>query len=469
MADTATVTVEPKAPAPVAEATPKPEMPRGVVPRDATKALFAALDAEAEGKAATPEGETAPAAEEGGEAAEPKETEAGAAEPTAETEQEAKLPTKYREALKVIPDPKLRKTIADEHFRLREWERLQRDLGGVALEDLRQYVTAAAEVAPTPEVLQEMKTTADTAQMLASSFATGTPEGFGRMAGALLQTNPEAFVDFFGFLTGNNEAVAQGLAQHVHPRLSEKLKRYRDNFGNGLNRNVIANMREDSKQEGREVLAEAADVLEEYLDLKAGAEPKRPVQREPDERDVELERLRQQNRQAVYERVENFNNRVFQGAGGVLAQEIQTYVDRSLPGLSDKARGRHAVQLATAVYKELLRNQFVVSRAQRINATGRLDDNHGNELANFYITQGRKLVPTVGGRLLAELREATEPAARQRDQRIKNQMSRRDVGGSGKPPAPAKADLKSVPAKGDLRKIAKGMFDILDKQAEEGL
>lgn len=468
MTDTATVTVEPKAPAPPAEITPKPEMPRGVVPRDATKALFAALDAEAEGKTTTPESETSVAPEEGGETAEPQEKEAVPAEPTVDAEQEAKLPTKYREALKVIPDPKLRKTIADEHFRLREWERLQRDLGGVALEDLRQYVTAAAEVAPTPEVLQEMKTTADTAQMLASSFATGTPEGFGRMAGALLQTNPEAFVDFFGFLTGNNEAVAQGLSRFVHPALAQRLKGYRDNFGNELNRNVIANMREDSKQDGKEVLAEAADILEEYLDLKAGAEPKRPAPRERDERDVELERLRQQQRQAIYERVENFNNRVFQGAGGVLAQEIQGYVDRSLPGLSEKARGRHAVQLATGVYRELLRNQFVVSRAQRINAAGRLDDNHGNELANFYITQGRKLIPTIGGRLLSELREATEPAARQRDQRIKNQMSRRDVGASGKPPAPSKPDLKSVSAKGDLRQIAKGMFDILDKQAEEG-
>jgi hypothetical protein len=461
------------APEPKAQPAPKPEMPRGVVPRDAAKALFAALDAQAEGQPAegTPKAaeEAPPKALEASvertieQAETPKEAAA------AEAAQEEQLPTKFREAIRVIPDAKIRKQIAVDHFRLRKWDRFQQKLGGVSVEDLDQYVTTAVQIAPTVEVLGEIAETAKAAQELANGFAGGSLEGFGKFAAAMLQANPEAFVDFFGFLTGNETLVAQGLAQNFHPSLAQKFKTYRDFFGDRLNRNVIANMREDSKQEGREVLAEAADVLEEYLGLKGKEkQPTRVAARQPDERDLELGRLRAERQQAWNERVEGFNNRVFTAIGTTLAPEVNAYIDQKLPGLSATARSKHAVRLAEIIYEELLNNPFVKSRAERINAGWTLDEQHFANLANFYIAQGRKFIPADGGKLLQELRESTEPAVQKRTARVEQQMTRRDVGASGKPPGPAKPDLKSIEPMRRSKTPFKPMFDALDDQAEGG-
>lgn len=458
----------PPAPAPAAApsapvstpSTPSQPTPYGKLNPSVTQSIFDQLDAADTGGTPAPDEATAeiPVAKVPG--SEPT-TEPTTAEPALETAPgEDVLPQKVRDALKSLPDRKLADALAESYHVVRDIKK-----SGLPVSTIRQFITDAPQylaVAPSVDVLQHLAQTAQFANELGTGFVEGGVDGFKRMTGALIQSNPQSFVGLTDFLLRNTDYLAQGLTQNFGAGVAAEFTRATDGFTDSRNRNVIANMRaraaaaEKNGTPDDEVWGEVADKMEEFLKL---GEKDRPRPSRPDPRDERIRQLEGEKQNEVATRREQFTDGVFNSAGTQLSQRIEKFLGPKIKGYPDEAREDIVKIVGEKLYKELLENKNIQARARAIYQSGRYDKNHSQNLTNFYVEVGGRLLGNIAAPVLNKYAKITAPRRTEETERLDRHTQRRDPGASGGPPsAPGLKPISSLSNPKDI-------FALLDAQA----
>lgn len=451
----------PSAPA-ATPATPSQPTPYGRLNPSVTRSIFDQLDAADTGGAPAPdETETEiPVAKVPG--SEPT------TEPTipAEAALEAApgedvLPQKVRDALKSLPDRKLADALAESYHVVRDIKK-----SGLPVATIRQFIADAPQylaVAPSVDVLKQIAETAGFANDLGTGFVEGGVDGFKRMTGALIQSNPQSFVGLTDFLLRNTDQLTQGLTQNFGAGVANEFTRVTDGFADSRNRNVIANMRaraaaaEKNGTPDDEVWGEVADKMEEFLKL---GEKDRPRPSRPDPRDERIRQLEGEKQHEVATRIEQFQDGVYNSAGHQLQQSLEKYLAPKIKGYPDEARADIVEIVGKNLYKELLENKNILARARAIYQNGRYDKGHFDNLTKFYVEVGGRLLGNVAEPVLAKYAKITAPRRTEEAERLARHTQRRDPGASGGPPsAPTLKPISSLSNPQDI-------FALLDAQAE---
>lgn len=447
-------------PAPVSTpSTPSQPTPYGKLNPSVTQSIFDQLDATDAGGAPAQEAAATeiPIAQVPG--SEPT-TEPSVALPLEVAPAEDALPQKVRDALKSLPDRKLADALAESYHVVRDLKK-----SGLPVASIRQFIADAPQylaVAPSVDVLRHMADTANVAGDLGNGFAEGGVEGFKRVTGALIQSNPQSFVGLTDFLLRNTDYLTEGLTQNFGAGVANEFTRATDGFVDSRNRNVIANMRaraaaaEKNGSPDDEVWGEVADKMEEFLRL---GEKDRPRPSRPDPRDERIRQLEGEKQNEIATRLEQFTDGVFNAAGTQLSQAIDKFLSPHINGYPEEARADIVEIVGTKLYNELLGNKNIQARARAIYQNGRYDKNHFENLTKFYVEVGGRLLGNIAAPVLAKYAKITAPRRTEEAGRLARHTQRRDPGASGGPPsAPALKPISSLSNPKDI-------FALLDAQA----
>lgn len=444
--------------------TPSSPTPYGGVPRSAMDKIFAELDSAGGDVSEAPEAAAAPPPIAKVPSSEPPPPDpAQVAEQAAPGEEQ--LNQSVRDALKAIPDPRLRKQLADGQFILRDLSK-----AGLPLPAVRQFIQDAPkylEIAPTVETLQSMAETSRLANGLGSDFMTGTPEGYQNFAGALVQANPESFVGLVDFVLGNSTEIVKALQTNLGTEIASQYRGAIDRFCDGIFANVATAMRAKAEEGGdSEVLGEVAEELEKFLGLdKAKAQAQAGPAR-PDPRDQRIAALEAEKAQQVQQARERFASGVYNTAGQHLDQQIASFVN-SKGNLTTNQRTALDKQIGDRLYEILLTNEAIQQKHQAIERSGRWDKAHFDQLTQLYKTAGERLLPQVAANVYREFWSLVGPEVSNRQAKITAQVQRRDVGASGAPTAPRPA-APQLPSGVRGEKAWKHLFAGIDAAAEQG-
>ena len=319
---------------------PKAEAKEGTTDLPAPKAAEAQAPAEAR-EAEPPEAE--------------EDVERGAARFKAET---------LQEAIKAIPDAKIRNALR---------QRIQ------ATEDYRRLMPlseAKARVAmhPTLEAAQAERQMVEGYDSLRQGFLSGTPEGQLAFIGRLHEESPEATQALVRNLASGLHQIDKGAFLQVAMRGFDNLK---------------TTMERIREQTGKESWTpEEFEQLVRPNGRQQGPPPNHPLVREN-------QTLRQQVQQQAEAQAYAFSGQALVTYGDVLAHEADDMLSSLDPQKVLPAKGRDRVLRETldAVAAQVLANPTARERMQMLLRNGRMDQQHTRAIVDHLMSYARPLLP----------------------------------------------------------------------------
>lgn len=452
MTETATVTAAPPsaAPAPTAPATtgtpvtPSTEAPgpkRGMTTKEGFDAFFVKKAQQQQGKPVQePAGQTsapgvppvqeAPVAatEPRGEAPAPiRETapeqpaeETPEAQETAQDEgEDIPLPRQLVQAINPDADPKLKRDM-----RRLMYIGLGYANSGMRLGDVKKYIA----VAPTPEILQEVSSTAQAHRELMADYRNPSPESKVRFVQRLAATDMNAF-------TGLMSTVTE--PQWIEKAMPERFVA----IAKAGTKNYIESMKREAARTNNQDLLTAAEIAEEYggFGNREQASPQQgpPVDPETAQRLQELEARDQAYRSQAHN---GFMRNVYQTAANEVTGRIDGLVDQAMPtnSYSQEARAEAKRLVGDAIVRGLSANPHVVEKINQLAFNGQYDERHFGTLVGFMIQQATAALPVLAGPVIEHMLKVASPAKRERAERqAPSAPPRRDVASTGGKPVTA--------------------------------
>lgn len=356
------------------------------------------------------------------------------------------LPNKERAALKAIKDPEVRRSFARAHFLVKAYEKSGMRLGAV-----HRYIAAA----PTPEILEERVQRAEQLDAFVDEFSSGDKDAAVRVAKVLQDTSPEGFRSLITVIKDNLHVV-------LPPNEMREV-------GNRFFRAAIANMREQAEESGDLVLADVADGVESFLDLKPQKKGKAESGRAKTPEDAEAARVLQQANEVLRREKEReaeaarqgyvaFNNTVVQDAVRDAADFAKEWIEENCGAYQTPVKKELFDRLSQTVRGHIEGNAVVAKTLQRLMDEGVGDEAHRARCAGYLAKTIKSVFVTVAPTVLTDIQKIAGPAMKQRAERAARARSMRDVGGSG---APAVTSEKRLTGKGKHADDVLKEFDAL--------
>jgi hypothetical protein len=335
-------------------------------------------------------------------------------------EMEAKWPGKFREEIKEIKDPKVRKALAADHFKAKALTN-----SGLRIGELQER----ANLAPTLEIAQHHKAVYDDVVALNDAFNSGTPEGHQRFAEALNANNPMAFEQFVENSFATLPRAFPGLA-----------KKYADHIG----KNMIAWARQQSAALGDPDIAAAADIFESTFRL-GQAEQAVAAQPADDPRLQRLEEYERQEAQRAATERQQFLDSAYTLAGNTAFGEVTKWADTAFPHANHEGKAWVVEQVARALYQEVTSNRDLAETLKKIvEATN--DQEQGKQaIARTILNFIRQKSPAIRAQQGRRFHAMTSAERVKREEKTAQVLSIKDVGAGGvgtQPQAPQKSNPK---------------------------
>jgi len=397
--------------------------------------------AEVAEKTAEPEVETPPTEEQ-----KPPETQAEPVDPDIWKMK----PGQVRAALKEIP-PKLRNALVDAFMKVRPYED-----SGMRVSEIQHY----KEIAPTPEILEDIAQEAYKHRVFNDAIASGTEEGVHHVMRSLFEASPNGAKNFVIRIASNIDKIDPPTYLGLQER--------------GI-RNLIANMRRAAKE--NPIFAESARDVAVFTGLERDGETETEEIKLPAEVEQEREELRQLKRQEALRQQEEMNRRsqsihnavnvfhetVMSGAYEAGAPMIQSWIEQYAEGYPDEVKADLFDAIGDGVVQAIDKNPAVQKRYRDVLLGGNGSPEHRARVVQYLLSQAKALLPHVATPVLQREAAKIRGVLAKRQERARTATTRRDVGASGVPAVPSRPSLKPSDFKGKGADAVFAAFDAVLK------
>lgn len=359
-------------------------------------------------------------------------------------------PGQVRAALKEIP-PKLRNALVDAFMKVRPYED-----SGMRVSEIQHY----KEIAPTPEILEDIAQEAYKHRVLNDAIASGTEEGVHHVMRSLFEASPNGAKNFVIRIASNIDKIDPPTYLGLQER--------------GI-RNLIANMRRAAKE--NPIFAESARDVAVFTGLERDSETEPEEIKLPAEVEQEREELRQLKRQEALRQQEEMNRRaqsvhnavsvfhetVMSGAYEAGAPMIQSWIEEYAKDYPDEVKADLFDAIGDGVVQAIDKNPAVQKRYRDVLLGGNGSPEHRSRVVQYLLSQAKALLPHVATPVLQREAAKIRGVLAKRQERARTATTRRDVGASGAPAVPSRPSLKPSDFKGKGADAVFAAFDAVLK------
>lgn len=381
----------------------------------------------------------------------PAEEEKTEPEPEAKTEtkdapeetDEEKAPPKVREALKVLPDRKLAKQLAENYYIAEAYRK-----SGMHLGDIPKYLEYG-----TLEDLETMRQHSELLQGISGDFESGDVNGLARLNGVLRTHNPDAYRAWLTHASSELETVAPDAYNRI--------------AGNTA-RNLLANLRHDAEVEGNDDHNVVAEYLEQYLgwkgkDGKPVPSPANNLSQEQQRALREAEEIRARDQQRTVEERQalhaSFIEQSVEQVKAKVVSHITNLVDENADGYTDAAKAKLVRDIANYVYERAKNSPTAGPRVdEMIRANGGYTQENFNRVTEYLTKLSLGFVPYGAENAFKEVSDLVGKQRRDRDAKVNAVTAKKEVGSGGSVPPPQPPKLSG---KGKSYDEVFGEFDQL--------
>ena len=345
-----------------------------------------------------------------------------------------------RKALEGVADPKLKKVLIDSFMTAKAYRQV-----GLRLGDIQKYLN----VAPTPEILDEISQTASQYRSLMEAVASASQDGSVYALQHMVKASPQGAAALIQTISNNLE--------DLHPRayraVAEKVAT-----------NLVGNLRHTAKRENNPLLADVAHGLAVFCGFEQDAEGESEaadlpasVQKERDELRLMKQQEAERQKEEEQRRMEAFRNTVMGFQHGVLddayqqgADMVKGWIEENAGAYNDRVKSELWTRIGNALVKAIDANPHIQASYSNVLRSGKFDPEHHSRATQHLLAQAKTLLPHVAVAELRVMAEMFGGTVSKRQDKVAQVTGRRDVGSSGAATVEPKTsfDPKSFRGKG---------------------